>query len=221
MATLVQSSTQGSAEPAASANVTITVTAGNRLVVQMVQRASATRTYSVSDTVNGAWPAADVYYNNGQAMAIFSFPNAAAGSTTVTVTASSSTNFSFFLHEVSGTGSTTPTVDSNNDATNGNTHQGGSTGVSTSTGGIVFVAGALNSAATLTVAGSSPAYTNLNATPTNQILMQYRTYGSGLSGEVGTWTSTGTARAGDGVIAAYDDAGGGGGNRRRRVLLAA
>jgi hypothetical protein len=78
------------------------VTAGNTLFLDVRVGANGV-TITVSDNLNGTWPAVDVQSNQvGGEINCFSFPNTKAGACTVTVGLSASNTLRLAVEEVSG-----------------------------------------------------------------------------------------------------------------------
>ena len=86
-------------------------TAGNLIVVGVNGYGSATATFTVTDTSGNTYSQAGIYATNGtNRTAIFYAKNIAGGYDTVTVTASSSVELTFGIHEYSGADPSAPLV---------------------------------------------------------------------------------------------------------------
>jgi hypothetical protein len=170
--------------------------AGNALIVFVGQTSSATRTYTVSDNVEGTtgWTQA-VYTNPGRATGIWYKANVPAGVTTVTVTPSGASTYATQVIEVSDMG-TTISVDAsdskNESPAVSDNHEASVAGVTSSNNVIAVVAGVLTASATGT--NNGPGYT-ATLTGTTR-LFEYQIFSGGVSGEHGAWVSSGTDRTG-------------------------
>jgi hypothetical protein len=205
---LVGTAYEGSGSSVAAVTVTLTgsgITNGNSVIVVLHMATAITRTFTITDSAGNPWPAATVYYNPGRAVGIWYLPVAtglSGGSATITATISATTaSFSLTIQE------TTPVyspglTDTVSDAVSDN-HTSGATGLTTAGDVLVIAAGRLSAAATTTVKGA--AYTRLDTANASQ-LAQALVSATGLTTEVGAWTSTGTDRTNDGCMAAFYDA---------------
>jgi hypothetical protein len=200
--TVVQTPTVVVASAVSSVNLTMgsAVTAGNALVGCVLQTGSATRSWTVTDTVDAGNWANDIEFNPGRAVTISHRFNASAGTPTITWTVNTSTWTGYaWACEVAGldsggtiqTGSISEGVASDNHTCN----------ATNLTGSDVFVmaAGVLTAAATSSAAGSG--YTAApSGTGTNK-LIEYQVTAS--LNDNGPWTSTGTDRLGVSAMAVY------------------
>lgn len=187
------------------ASISLSPTAGNTVVVYVTQIVSNTRTYTVSDNIDGTtgWTQA-VYLNPTGAAGIWYKQNVPSGITTITVTANTSTTtMSAAATEFSGMGTVTTrdAFDSLNETpTTSNTHTCSASGVTSANPVIAVCAGIFTASG-----GEINPGTGYNEVPTGftsgSSLKQYQIFPSGCTSEVGTYTNTTTARSGIGAIA--------------------
>lgn len=90
------------------------VTAGNRLVAVLGSPVGGLTSYSVSDSLNGAWTSQASLFAGGGAFAVFDFTNTLGGACTVTMTPSGSAACRLTLFELNGAGA--PDVNSSRSA---------------------------------------------------------------------------------------------------------
>lgn len=182
--------------------VSISPTAGNALVVFITQTGVTTRDYSVRDNVQGTygWRQAIKPPWNNAGTYVFYKDNVPSGVTTITVSASGSTSCEAIAAEFSGFGSgmISETSDYYEDTVNQDAHTSSLLGVSSINEVLAIGSGVLNGGATDTTVGSG--YTEIGAGTNTQTLHQYQYFASGVSGETGDWSSTGTDRGADSVV---------------------
>jgi hypothetical protein len=198
------------------------IAAGSTLIIGISQAASGARTYTVSDNIHGStgWTKAigsaftfqtEVWYR----------ANHDGGTVTITVGHGQATvGFWVSGTEWSGFGSTV-TVDASDsleEAGTGTSHTCSTAGVTSTNDCVAFCAGTLS--ATATECNPGAGYTEVpTGIANNRVMIQYRQFASGCSGEVGAWSSTGTARLGRSVIALLRGPAGGGAPANNNNLL--
>lgn len=197
-----------SASNVATASLT-GVAASSTLIVGISQSTSATRTYTVVDSVDGALTAVQLY-NPNRGSHVYVLRGATAGAHTVTVTASGSSGFRIALIEWGGLDAlATPVTDTFDDGIDATTHYASTSGITTTGGAAIVVVGTLNSATGVSGLDPGADYTEVSLSTsgtgaaTLAHFVQYRDTGLAVTGERGEWTTTGTARRGASVIAAF------------------
>jgi hypothetical protein len=188
---------------AASGQITFggSTTAGNALVGGVVMNSSATRTWTVTDTVDaGNWPS-ELLYQPARSMQIHARHGITAGTPTVTWTISSATfNGWIWAAEVSGldplASPVTGTLDES--PTTSASHNCAGSAVVAADAFVIGV-GTLTSTATATAAGAS--YALAPTLSSNQMIIQYKVAAS--QNDTGPWSNTGTQRVGQACMAAF------------------
>lgn len=196
----------------ASAVLSLTgVTAGNAIVVGIIQVPSATTSYSASDAVDGAFGNVVENDNGGSSRIakILVLHGVTAGSHTITCAAGGgTTEFIAIAIEVSNLDSlASPITATYTDPSSTNTHYCAASG-SIDTSGACFVL-CLSSYTTAGVSTTSAGgtYTEIDLTAVRWFL-QYKDAASALTDDRGEWASTGTARTGVSCMAAFPEASG-------------
>lgn len=204
---------QASVGGGASLDVTLTgVGAGSLLIICVSEVAASNRTYSAADDKGNTWAQAAATSTNRGSTILYAY-NVAAGDTVITVTPSASATFRIFAIEVAGAETASdPKVasDTNEQATNQNSHHCAAAGSIDATDDVFVVAGG-----TLNAAGSSvtknASYTLLYSDGGNpSYLWSYREATGGVTDDRATWTS-GTARNDKCCMAAFKAPAAGGG----------
>ena len=182
---------------------------GNALVVYIKQNASASRTYTVSDNVDGTtgWTKAVAGGASGRIVEIWYKDDIPAGMATVTVTHNqSSGNFITGVSEFSGFGSTM-TVEATEelvDATGSTTHYASASGLSTANPALSVVIGQMT--ASFGEGNPGTGYTEVTdgyVDPSG--IFEWQISESGFTNERGQWTQTGTPRSGTNIIALFSN----------------
>lgn len=181
------------------------VTAGNTLVVYVALHNVATRTFTVSDNVDGAWTGGEIVSTNPYlGAALFWKANHTGGAVTITVTHGlASSSFYAGASEFSGFG-TTPVEDASDSLAESvatDNHTCSASGITSANECIAVCACVLNSIVTSTAAGSGYTEHTDGSTGGTRILFQWQRFASGTSAHTGPWTSVGTDRTGTSVIA--------------------
>jgi hypothetical protein len=219
----VQVSTEGVVTAGTSGSVTLTGVGSGRLLIAYIHQAAGTlRTYTASDDRSNAWAEA-VAIATSFVSSLWYGKNTAAGDTQITIAASLSATYRFFVQEVSGADTTAPLDQTSSQtaegSTNNHTSSASASVIDTAADVIVCCVGSVSSSGvSATTAGGS--YTKITSAVVT-FLAQYWVSAGALTNEQGAWSHTGTARAGRSVIASFKGATGGGGNRRRRFFLGA
>ena len=181
------------------------VVSGSTLAL-IITTANDSRTYTVSDDVNGAWTKAVESNSTGRRSIMYYFIGSGSGTVTITIDQSSTFQaYSVLAIEIGP--STLDVTGFVEDATNSGTHYCAASGsLDTAANVLVFSGGQLNSTGgTMTKNASA----TLLASDTTR-LMQYRTSDTALTDERSEWTSS-TSRATYTVSASFTAGGGGGG----------
>lgn len=192
------------------ATIAYSPTPGNALAVYIAQTASASRTYSVGDNIDGATGWVQQIRNApGQIVEIWTKANVPSGITTISVAASSDTTFRAAASEFSGFGAsiTLEDADALNEGSASGSHACSASGVSAAKEVLAACVGLLNAAASECDPGSG--YTEAPSGEThNQTIFQWRIFPNGVSNEVGAWSSTGTNRSGRSAMVLLSGGGG-------------
>jgi hypothetical protein len=181
------------------------VTPGHLLVAAVQQNAAGDITWSFADSVNGSWNTDHRIRKYDAApnrtVALGWCLNTGAGTPTVTATPSAGTANGFLtIFEINLSGSVSFLPSSYADPSVSNTHYASEDGISYPADAFVVVCGMSGASWTATAAGTN--YTKIGPTQ-ERVLTQYRISTDGVSGDRGTWTNTGTARAAVSVMAAF------------------
>lgn len=189
--TYVQSNS-GAFSAATTIGVALTgVAAGSTLVAIWMTTTTDNRNPQFTDTTSGVWSKV-VQVQPDRTIRIAYAPNHASGNTTVTATWTSTTSGTMVVVELAGANTIYP-VDAfdtrlDSGATGSHTCSAGLNSLGTEV--MTLSGGVMNADATSTAAGTDfTAIVN-----TARLLVQYRAYGSGFTGETFPWTSSGTAR---------------------------
>jgi hypothetical protein len=199
---------QGIAEAAVSNTSTPTltgVTSGHALIVSISQSSNAaTRSYTVTSDVDGAFPSPAVEYKPGRQIRHYIMHGVTAGDHTVTVTADGATSFLVVLTEWSGLDPlATPITGTFADASDTNTHYCAEAGDIDTAGPCAIVAcGALNSVTGVTSVDPSAGYTEIAIGSAISFFM-YKDAAAAVTDDRGEWTHAGTARTGYAAMAAF------------------
>jgi hypothetical protein len=180
------------------------VTAGNLLIVYILQFQPGTRTYTVTDNVMGATGWVQIVAENqagARGTALWVNGNHTGGSVTVSVQASSGgVSFNAGVQEWSGFAATA-TIDAFSSLTEAgttNNHTCSAAGVSSGNSCVAFCA--CVTAGSFTEGNPGSGYTEVTGA-SGFILAQQKVFATGCTAEVGAWSNTGTARVGVGCIA--------------------
>lgn len=218
-----------SSASATSLNRTFTgVSSGAVLICAITQMSSGSRTYAVSDDVNGAWPAAiasligdGVTGPTGRHAEIFRFESSAAGDPVITVTVTGgAVPFQMAVWAITGANPTAEDTGTDFNLSADTTMNAMATGFNVSAG--AFVVACIAPTASVTSSTLDADYTVAIESPavSPQGVIGYRLIGgSPITDEQMLWT-VGTGRAYVGAAASFAEAVATG-NRRRRTLLTA
>jgi len=179
--------------------VLLSVTAGSSLVVYAQCQSAAIRSFTVEDDQGNTYTEVGSYAG-GRSQGCFLATGAAAGTTTITVTLSTSAvAFQIQAYEVLNE-IATDTFSTYIALVASNQHYAADeTGADIATNALVFVWSRNNSTCTDMVVGAD--YTEIIGDTRNYIA--YRTTAAPLSAHRGTWTSTGTARTEQAMMASF------------------
>ena len=187
-------------------NITFTnpVTAGNAIILEIIQTASGSRTYSCSDGTNTYAVAIRAEHStNVRVAAVLHAFNIAGGTPTIAPLASASTTFRAIAYEISGL-PVSPTVvtSSFEDGSSVTSHHSAASGsIDTTIDSAIFACGVASG--TLSTITAASGFTQ-NASGGNGIF-QYQMTSAASTDERATWTSV-TARDCISVIVAYQTA---------------
>ena len=189
-----------------SAALSLSPTAGHTLIAFLGVSAATTRTFTVSDDVEGTtgWQTAVFFQDSGTNRVVAAYYKVAApsGLTAVTITANATQTFKAAASEFSGFGGAV-TVDASDSDVNpvaSSVHDCSPAGVSSANPVLAVCAGVLTSVATECDPGTGYAEVPSGAASNNS-LFQWRIFASGCTNEQGNWSSTGTNRVGVGAMA--------------------
>lgn len=189
-AALVQTGTAINISGGTSGNITLTsVAAGNLLVVYADDIDGASATFSVSDDKGNTWASAVFNDNGGYTSAILYCLNAAAGTTVVTITASTSTSFLGQAQEFSGgTWSLDTTSFIDEGSTTSHVCSASSSVIDTTGEDVVICNSTTNDGGNFGTRTAGSGYTGLSS-PTAQAFWQYQIFSTAQANERGAWTS--------------------------------
>src|SRR5208283_3295045 len=203
-------STDNGASVTGSVVVTLNgVASGDLLTCSLTSGASAATTLTVSDSVNGAWSAANAaHYNSGigQTTGQYYVANSKAGNVTITGTSGSAGPYEAMnCQEWSGVATASPLDQgTQQDGTTANPTAGS---VTTGSGGELIL-GALENVSN---AGAGSGFTLINDTATSWLATEYEIQGS--AGTVGgTWTAAANGYGWTAEVATFKSSTGGGGS---------
>lgn len=185
------------------------VTSGNTLALIMFQTLAATRTYTVSDSVDGAWTAGPLANISSRYAQIFYKIASSSGSKTVTVSPNGgSTEIHVSVVEI---GASTASVSSTITASGVTSHPCAAVGEIDTLANSYILSGSVLNASGSTYTPNASCTLIREGDLTNGFLAQYRRSSGALTDERSIWTS-GTARDSGGVSMAFVDSSGGGFN---------
>lgn len=185
-------------------------TAGNALLIGVVQNANGSRTYSVADDIDGAYGAADLNFAAANKnILFFSLFAITGGDPTITVTQSggAAVGFRCIAIEASNldSGATPITGSIDNSAVNADNHFSAAAGsIDTTTATFVITAGVLTSTSGVSSTSAGATYTKLDLGNLAAFL-QYKDAPTALTDDRGAWTSTGTDRPDVSAMIAYPE----------------
>jgi len=197
---------QNKISPASGTELNITfdsdVVAGSALGVAITQSVSDSRTFSVSDDVNGAWT--EIEQLQGRGSAIFGIVGVSSGTTTVTISVNFSTSFYVQIFEMGGV----DTIGSHGniiESSNVTSHPCTDSPINTNAEAVILAA-----CSCISLYGTATAASGFTlGVDSGTTVTQHRVSSSALTNQDAAWTSA-TARAYKGCIAEFYESGGGG-----------